>query len=80
MNKCEFCTASKNQNGRFVCAGWTLYDCQRAIETMVKVMEIQATSRNTKNYNINKRTENRNKRIRLFFQITIAASVPVRCF
>ena len=61
MNKCEFCTASKNQNGRFVCAGWTLYDCQRAIETMVKVMEIQATSRITKNYNINKRTENKNK-------------------
>ena len=61
MNKCEFCTASKIQNGRFVCAGWTLYDCQRAIETMVKVMEIQATSRNTKNYNINKRTENKNK-------------------
>ena len=61
MNKCEFCTASKNQNGRFVCAGWTLYDFQRAIETMVKVMEIQATSRNTKNYNINKRTENRSK-------------------
>ena len=61
MNKCEFCTASKNQNGRCVCAGWTLYDCQRAIETMVKVMEIQAASRNTKNYNINKRTENRNK-------------------
>ena len=61
MNKCEFCTASKNQNGRFVCAGWTLDDCQRAIETMVKVMEIQATSRNTKNYNINKRTENKNK-------------------
>lgn len=61
MNKCEFCTASENQNGRFVCARWTLYDCQRAIETMVKVMEIQATSRNTKNYNINKRTENRNK-------------------
>ena len=61
MNKCEFCTASKNQNGRFVCAGWTLYDCQRAIETMVKVMEIQATSRNTKNYTINKRTENKNK-------------------
>ena len=61
MSKCEFCTASKNQNGRFVCAGWTLYDCQRAIETMVKVMEIQATSRNTKNYNINKRTENKNK-------------------
>lgn len=61
MNKCEFCTASKNQNGRFVCAGWTLYDCQRAIETMVKVMEIQAASRNTKNYNINKRTENRSK-------------------
>ena len=61
MNKYEFCTASKNQNGRFVCAGWTLYDCQRAIETMVKVMEIQTTSRNTKNYNINKRTENRNK-------------------
>ena len=61
MNKCEFCTASKNQNGRFVFAGWTLYDCQRAIETMVKVMEIQATSRNTKNYNINKRTENKNK-------------------
>ena len=61
MNKCEFCTASKNQNGRFVCAGWMLYDCQRAIETMVKVMEIQATSRNTKNYNINKRTENRSK-------------------
>ena len=61
MNKCEFCTASKNQNGRFVCAGWTLYDCQQAIETMVKVMENQATSRNTKNYNINKRTENRNK-------------------
>ena len=61
MNKCEFCTASKDQNGRFVCAGWTLYDCQRAIETMVKVMEVQATSRNTKNYNINKRTENKNK-------------------
>lgn len=61
MNKCEFCTASKNQNGRFVCAGWTLYDCQRAIEMMVKVMEFQANSRNTKNYNINKRTENRNK-------------------
>ena len=61
MNKCEFCTASKNQNGRFVCAGWTLYDCQRAIETMVKVMEVQATSRNTKNYSINKRTENKNK-------------------
>ena len=61
MNKCEFCTASKNQNGRFVCAGWTLYDCQRAIETMVKVMEFQANSRNTKNYNINKRTENRSK-------------------
>ena len=61
MNKCEFCTASKNQNGRFVCAGWTLYDCQRAIETMVKIMEIQANSRNTKNYNINKRTENRSK-------------------
>ena len=61
MNKCEFCTASKNKNGRFVCAGGTLYDWQRAIETMDKVMEIQATSRNTKNYNINKRTENRNK-------------------
>ena len=61
MNKCEFCTASKNQNGRFVCAGWTLYDCQRAIEMMVKVMEFQANSRNTKNYNINKRTENKNK-------------------
>ena len=61
MNKCEFCTASKNQNGRFVCAGWSLYDCQRAIEMMVKVMEFQANSRNTKNYNINKRTENRNK-------------------
>lgn len=61
MNKCEFCTASKNQNGRFVCAGWTLYDCQRAIEMMVKAMEIQAASRNTKNYNINKRTENRSK-------------------
>lgn len=61
MNKCEFCTASKNQNGRFVCAGWTLYDCQRAIEMMVKVMEFQANSRNTKNYNINKRTENRSK-------------------
>lgn len=61
MNKCEFCTASKNQDGRFVCAGWTLYDCQRAIEMMVKAMEVQATSRNTKNYNINKRTENRNR-------------------
>ena len=61
MNKCEFCTASKNQNGRFVCAGWTLYDCQRAIEMIVKVMEFQANSRNTKNYNINKRTENRSK-------------------
>lgn len=61
MNKCEFCTASKNQNGRFVCAGWSLYDCQRAIEMMVKVMEFQANSRNTKNYNINKRTENRSK-------------------
>ena len=61
MNKCEFCTASKNQNGRFVCAGWSLYDCQRAIEMMVKVMEFQANSRNTKNYNINKRTGNRNK-------------------
>lgn len=60
MNKCEFCAASMNQDGRFVCAG-TTYDCQRAIETMVKVMEIQATSRNTKNFNINKRTENKNK-------------------
>lgn len=56
MNKCEFCTASKNQNGRFVCAGWSLYDCQQAIGMMFKVMEIQAASRNTKNYNINKRT------------------------
>ena len=61
MNKCEFCTASKNQNGQFVCAGWSLYDCQQAIRMMVKVMEIQAARRNTKNYNINKRTENRNK-------------------
>lgn len=31
MNKCEFCTASKNQNGRFVCAGWSLYDCQHGV-------------------------------------------------
>lgn len=61
MNKCEFCTASINQNGRFVCTGRTLYDCQKAIEMMVKAMEIQAASRNTKNYNINKRTENKNK-------------------
>lgn len=60
MNKCEFCAASMNQDGRFVCAG-TTYDCQRAIEMMIKAMEIQASSRNTKNYNINKRTENRNK-------------------
>lgn len=61
MNKCEFCTASKNQNGRFVCVGWSLYDCQQAIGMMIKAMEIQAASRNTKNYNINKRTENRNR-------------------
>ena len=61
MNKCEFCTASINQNGQFVCTGRTVYDCQRAIEMMVKAMEVQAASHNTKNYNINKRTENKNK-------------------
>ena len=61
MNKCEFCTASINQNGQFVCTGRTVYDCQKAIEMMVKAMEIQAASRNTKNYNISKRTENKNK-------------------
>lgn len=64
MNKCEFCTVSINQNGRFVCvaekeqrSGY----CEFALNRMMKVMEFQANSRNTKNYNINKRTENRNK-------------------
>lgn len=65
MNKCEFCTASVNQNGRFVCAAKDANDryfkCGYALDRMLKVMEFQANSRNTKNYNINKRTENRNK-------------------
>ena len=65
MNKCEFCTASVNQNGRFVCAAKGADDryfkCGYALDRMLKVMEFQAYSRNTKNYNINKRTENRNR-------------------
>ena len=65
MNKCEFCMSSINQNGRFVYVAKDPndrhYECQYALEKMLKVMEFQANSRNTKNYNINKRTENRNK-------------------
>lgn len=65
MNKCEFCNVSRNQNGKFECTATSPTDrfcnCEWALNRMMKIMEIQATSRNMKNYNINKRTENRNR-------------------
>lgn len=62
MNKCEFCISSVNKNGHFVCVADSkdrIHDCDHAVIRMLQAMEYQANSRNTRTYNINKKTENR---------------------
>lgn len=67
MNKCEFCNYSMPKDGSFVCtlsiheAFSRQFNCNQAVDKMLKAIKYQSNARNTKTYNINKRTEDKNK-------------------